>query len=121
MNPTPLARLLSSTDPESLLYTYVLPDEAQMYTVRGGEIYHHKFDARGHGFMFPQFSSRSLWVRVAQVCAFTAPANPQHLALGAAGERLGAFWRGLASVDAEQRVSVSQLLSVALPALALAQ
>lgn len=121
MNPTPLARLLSSTDSERLLYTFALPDEAQLYTVRGGEIYHHKLDERGHGFMFPQFSDRAAWVRVAQVCAFTAPANPHHIALGAAGERLGAFWRGLASVDAEQRVSVSQFIRVSLPALALAQ
>lgn len=121
MNRTPLTALLSSLAAESVLFTFVAPGEANVYAVRGGEVYHHRLSDNGHGFMSPQFSDGAAWARVASVCAFTVPANPQSMTLGAAGQRLGEFWRGLESADAERRVSVSRLVSVALPSLALAQ
>lgn len=121
MNRTPLSALLTTLDPESVLHTFTVPGEAHAYSVRGGEIYHHMLSDTGHGFMLPHFSDKAAWARVAGVCAFTVPANPQCMSLGAAGQRLGDFWRGLASANAERRVSASQLISTALPSLALAQ
>lgn len=117
MNSTPLARLLEGLNPDAVLYCISIgnPQEsATVYAVRQGVLYQHRATASGHGSMIPQVSDCAAWKRQAQVCAFTVPANPTTMHLGAAGERLGAFWRGLPSAAAEPVVSVPQLLHVSL-------
>lgn len=112
MNPTPLAHLLATLSRDPVLVGVILRGAASVYTVRGGVIYHHRATDTGHGFMVPEGSDRAAWARMAHTCAFTAPANPQTMHLGAAGERLGAFWRSLPDPAAERRVLVPDLLAV---------
>lgn len=116
MNTTPLAALLAATDPQTVLYGVAVPGGATLYTLRGGTLYLHRATDGGHGCMVPQYGDRAAWARVAAACAFTAPANPHTMHLGAAGERLGAFWRALPNVAAEGRVALPDLLAVALSA-----
>jgi hypothetical protein len=113
MDSTSLARLLSHLVPASVLYAVVLPGSATVYTVQRGVLYLYRATDTGHGYMLPQTSDRAAWARVAAACAFTVPANPQTMRLGAAGASLGAFWRGLPDVAAERGVSAADLLASA--------
>lgn len=115
MQGTTLTRLLSALASDQVLYSMTVPGVAVVFTVRDGVIYQHRATDTGHGYMLPQVSDRAAWARIAQVCAFTVPANPETMQLGAAGARLGAFWRSLPSAAAERRVEVAQLRAVVQP------
>ena len=74
MNTTVLARLLSRTDPQTVLYTVNDGHVARVYRLHGGVIYMDYANDSGSGCMQPLSTDRATWARTAEVCAWTAPA-----------------------------------------------